>query len=156
MIIKVQSIMKMDADLLFYEIGKTESFHFITRPLVTFLPEGYKEKERWEDGSYPMKLFLLGFLPLGRHVVKIRIDEEKKEMKDLGGGKLVPVWHHLIRVEKAGKNHAKYTDIILIKAGWKTVFIALFAEVFYRYRQYRWRKRIERKFRKGKKRRDRQ
>lgn len=47
----------------------------------------------------------------------------------------VPVWNHKILIEKIDDNHANYTDIVDIDAGWKTVFIYLWAVCFYSHRQ---------------------
>ena len=48
-------------------------------------------------------------------------------------------WNHLIRIEPEGAG-SRYTDEIEIGAGPLTPLISLYAKLFYRYRQRRWRK----------------
>ncbi len=52
----------------------------------------------------------------------------------------VPVWNHEIILEKLDENTTKYTDIVEIEAGWKTVFVCVGAKCFYGHRQRKWRK----------------
>ena len=49
----------------------------------------------------------------------------------------VKTWHHRIRVvpERPGTTH--YTDSVVVEAGPLTLFVWMFAQVFYRHRQRR-------------------
>ena len=57
----------------------------------------------------------------------------------------VPVWNHEIVLESVDENNTKYTDIVAIEAGWKTVFVYLWAICFYTHRQRKWKKLLEKK-----------
>jgi len=48
-------------------------------------------------------------------------------------------WDHTIRIAEAPSG-CEYSDEILIHAGLLTLFIWLYANIFYRYRQARWRR----------------
>jgi hypothetical protein len=48
-------------------------------------------------------------------------------------------WDHTIRIAEAPSG-CEYSDEIVIRAGLLTFLIWLYANVFYRYRQARWRK----------------
>jgi hypothetical protein len=52
----------------------------------------------------------------------------------------VPVWNHTITMRSVGRSMTHYTDRVDIQAGRKTLFIWLWANMFYRHRQRRWRK----------------
>ena len=51
--------------------------------------------------------------------------------------RFVPVWNHTICLKNKGRE-TEYTDKVDIDAGWKTVFVYLWAEAFYTHRQKRW------------------
>ena len=64
---------------------------------------------------------------------KIRISTEERN-------KLVPLWNHRIYLEAIDQKTTRYTDEVEIGAGWKTLFVALWAKMFYAHRQRKWQK----------------
>ena len=54
--------------------------------------------------------------------------------------KHVPVWNHEIILEKIDENTTKYADVVEIDAGWKTVFVCMWAKCFYGHRQRKWKR----------------
>jgi hypothetical protein len=94
----------------------------------------------WEVGrDYPLRLYLLGFVPLGRHVIRLeRIDRDQNRISSRERGLLAPVWNHEIAFHAVLPGVVSYTDEIEIRAGLLTPFIWAFAWVFYRHRQRRW------------------
>ena len=52
----------------------------------------------------------------------------------------VPIWNHRIRLEYVDETATRYTDEVEIDAGWKTIFIYLWATIFYKHRQRKWKK----------------
>ena len=50
----------------------------------------------------------------------------------------MPVWNHDIQLIEKDEAHTLYTDRVEIHAGWKTVFIWLWANAFYAHRQRKW------------------
>ena len=56
---------------------------------------------------------------------------------------LVKKWNHDIRLVKLDEGHTEYTDHVEIQAGWKTVFIWLWANAFYIHRQRKWIRMLE-------------
>ena len=54
------------------------------------------------------------------------------------GNEHVPVWNHDISLVRLDENHTRYTDRVEIHAGWKTVFVWLWAKMFYAHRQRKW------------------
>ena len=62
-------------------------------------------------------------------------------IRDNGHGAMIKTWDHMIEVAPDGDG-TRFTDRVTVDAGWLTPFVALFARVFYRHRQRRWRRLI--------------
>lgn len=132
-----------DIDEMWTALQKTSSLMYVAAPILTFKREdGESLPERWElDREYPMKLYLLGIVPLGKHSIRIkRMDTEKKEILSQEEGFMARTWNHHIMVEKADERNIRYTDAIEVKAGLLTVFVWMFAHLFYRHRQRKWKR----------------
>jgi hypothetical protein len=68
----------------------------------------------------------------------VRIDKAAKATVSQESGRLARVWNHTLSFREVAPGAVSYTDEIEIQAGWLTPGIWLFAQVFYRYRQRRW------------------
>ena len=80
---------------------------------------------------------LFGFIPFGTHSIRIvRFDKER--ISSWEGNEHVPVWNHDILLVPIDESHTEYTDRVEIQAGWKTVFVWLWAKAFYAHRQRKW------------------
>jgi hypothetical protein len=147
MLVKVKSVFDCDSEDLFREIKKTNSLIYVAKPLVRFvqLPE-HPLPELWEEGKYVVKMYILSFIPFGKQWIVISIDNNKLNMTDNGYSKLIKKWDHTISLKNVGNNKTLYADTIDINAGGLTIFVVLFAHVFYRWRQKRWNKLIQNKF----------
>ena len=85
--------------------------------------------------SWHLQLF--GSIPFGTHPICIlRFDSEKISCRE--DSKHVPVWNHAIQPVPIHENRTEYTDRMEIRAGWKTIFIWLWAKAFYAHRQRKW------------------
>lgn len=147
MLVKVMSIYNCEKERLYSEIKKSKSLFYIGKPLVRFvqLPE-HSIPEIWEEGRYLIKMYILGFIPFGKQWIVISIDNDKKNIRDNGYSKLIKKWDHNIYLKDLGNNKSLYVDTIDINAGLLTPFIVMFANVFYRLRQKRWKKLIKNNF----------
>ena len=147
MLVKVMSVFNCDSEELFGEVKKTESLFYIAKPLIKFLqlPE-HPLPELWGEGKYPVKMYILGFIPFGKQWIVISIDNNNLHIRDNGYSKLIKKWDHNIYLKGVGENKTLYTDTIDINAGILTIFIAMFANIFYRWRQKRWRRLINNHF----------
>ena len=54
------------------------------------------------------------------------------------GNEYVPTWNHRIVLEEISPDQCLYSDIVEIEAGWKTIFVYLWARCFYAHRQRKW------------------
>lgn len=137
MIVQKTTVFPASRETIFEKLQKLETLQYIARPFATFEPVGAASSV-WEAGSessYRFRLF--GFIPYGIHTIRIvRFDPDRISSRE--GNEHVPVWNHDIRLVSLDDDHTKYTDRVEIRAGWKTVFVWLWANLFYAHRQKKW------------------
>ncbi len=137
MIVRKTSIFPASRDVVFKKLQKLETLQYIAKPYATFEPVGVTEA-LWTVGStsaYRFRLF--GMIPFGTHKIHIvRFAPEGVSSRE--GNEHVPVWNHDIIMIPLDENHTKYTDLVEIRAGWKTPFVWLWAKAFYAHRQRKW------------------
>jgi hypothetical protein len=86
-----------------------------------------------------LDLFAFHVVPVGRHYIDVKlIDGQYREIFTNEHGSLAKMWNHRIRVEPLSNSVVRYTDEIEIGAGILTPLIWVFAHIFYRHRQRRW------------------
>ena len=116
----------------------------VSRGLLGFRPlDPAHLPERWAPGRYRVALRLFGVIPAGEQVIGIEFPETAegvRSVRDNGGGTLFPVWDHTILLEPAGPDATHYTDHVRYRSRLPDPLAALFVRVFYRYRQWRWRR----------------
>ena len=137
MVIRKSSVFPAPREAVFTRLQRLETLQYIAAPYATFTPVENNNDFSWREGavsSYHFRLF--GFIPFGIHTIRIeKFDQSGIQSRE--HNKHVPVWDHLILLEDLG-NQTKYTDEVEIHAGWKTVFIWLWAKAFYAHRQRKW------------------
>lgn len=147
MIARISTYLPCSEEELWTKIVDPKSLQFVASPVLSFIPVGKNgfEKE-WEiDRDYNLKLYFFGFIPLGRHQIRlVEIDRSHNKIVSTESGLLARVWNHTIQFEQSGDNKVLYTDLIEIRAGLLTLLIWCFAHLFYRHRQRRWKRLIER------------
>lgn len=120
----------------------------VSAPLVRFtpidppvFPEILLPRTHW------VGLRLLGCIPFGRQAIVISYPPTAHGfvMRDAGHSRLVRRWDHTITILPA-PGGATYRDRVDIDAGLLTPLVWLFAQVFYRHRQRRWRALVARGF----------
>ena len=137
MIVQKTSVFPAAKETVFRKLQQLETLQYIAKPYATFEPIG-EAVSTWVVGStsaYRFRLF--GVIPYGTHTIHIlRFDPDGISSRE--GNEHVPVWNHDIRLIEKDENHTQYTDRVEIQAGWKTVFIWLWANAFYAHRQRKW------------------
>ncbi len=131
---------------LWEKIIEPKSLQFVASPILRFEPlvKGEFDGEWITGKTYELKLRFLNILPLGRHRIKVvSIDKTSNTIVSVESGTLVPVWNHTIEFGQKEEGKLNYIDEIEIKAGLLTIGIWLFAHLFYRHRQRRWKKLLE-------------
>ena len=137
MIVRKASVFTAPREDVLSRLQRLETLQYIAAPYATFIPVNKTEDFRWEAGAsseYRFKLF--GIIPFGVHTIRIeRFDQDGIQSRE--HNRHVPVWDHLITLKDLG-DHTENTDEVVIRAGWKTFFIWLWASAFYAYRQRKW------------------
>lgn len=114
---------------------------FVAEPLVDFTPLAPPAFPReWSAGTYWVGLKLFRFLPFGWQAVVVSFPSASVGfvVRDNGHSPLVSTWDHRITITPTADGTI-YEDQVDISAGLLTPFVWLFASMFYRHRQRRWR-----------------
>jgi hypothetical protein len=141
MIARISTHLPCSETELWQKIIEPASLQHVASPILSFVPEHEGDLSgEWQTGTpYPLKLYFLKFIPLGRHTITlVEIDKETNTIVSVESGRLANVWNHTIRFREVTPGRLLYTDEIEIEAGWLTPVIWLFAQIFYRHRQRRW------------------
>lgn len=148
MIAEISTTLDCTAQRAWAEVKKTKLLLHVTSPLLTFeLLEPPELPQTFGDEPLHFKLKLLGLLPIGRQwVVPIIVTDnstsgaQEYKIRDNGSGSMAKVWDHLITISESADGRTNYSDRVEIQAGVLTPFVWLFANIFYRHRQRRWRR----------------
>jgi hypothetical protein len=139
----VETQLPCEGDSAWDAVQTAALFSEVAYPMATIRPPvGETLPERWQpESSIRCRCYLFGLIPIGTRTVQFeKIDHESREMQTRESDPLVRRWDHVIRVRPDGPGRCRYSDEIEIKAGMLTLFIWLYAMVFYRHRQRRWRR----------------
>ncbi|MBV7540971.1 DUF3703 domain-containing protein [Acidovorax sp. sic0104] len=148
---RVRSSTRLEAppDWVALQLQSTEVFRHITAPVMVFTPaDGAAWPTRWTVGELQVHMRLLGLLPLGSQAVRISIEPAQQAggwpiLRDNGQGRLMCRWDHRITVQALPQGATLYTDDIDVAARYlpwlMTPLSAVFAWLFFRHRQRRWR-----------------
>ena len=140
--ITISSTLNNSAEKIWNKLLNIETLIEICKPMVTFKSKLNDKEMKWEiNKEYIFKLFIYGFIPFGNHkIILKKLDEENKIILSNEYNKIVKIWNHLIFMENLGENEIKYTDEVEIYAGIFTLFTAIWAKLFYKHRQKKWKR----------------
>lgn len=140
MIVKISTRLEAAPESVWRAAKSPATFLRVTRGLLGVATER-RLPDRWEEGEViRMRLLLFHVLPLWRHELRIvRVCERSREIYTNERGGPVTVWNHLIRVEPEEGGGCRYTDEVEVRAGLLTAPSWLLVQLFFRYRQMRWR-----------------
>lgn len=146
MITRISTSFTCSEDELWKKIIEPTSLQFVASPILSFVPiheDGLSRQ--WQVGNpYPLNLYLFKFIPLGTHTITlVKIDKETNTIISYERGQLAKVWNHTISFQENIPGIVSYTDEIEIHSGWLTPGIWLFAQLFYRHRQRRWKQLLQ-------------
>jgi hypothetical protein len=151
--IRVSSVFSCTLDDVVREVRTPRLLSYVTGALMRFVPEDPAVlPETWSEGEYKVKMYIFRFVPFGSQYIVImdeKWDGREFRIRDNGRGDFIRVWDHQITARRMDDGRVLYSDEITIEAGVMTPLIALYAAIFYRYRQYRWRKLIRSGFNYG-------
>lgn len=144
--VKKSSVFPAAKDEIFRRLQKLKTLQYIAHPYATFKSVDDTEELTWqEDSAFAFHFKLFALIPFGVHTIKVIQFDIEKGIYTQEGNKHIPVWNHKIILEKINENTTKYTDIVEIQAGWKTLLVYLWANCFYAHRQRKWKRLLKRK-----------
>ena len=137
MIVRKTSVFPAPREEVLARLQRLETLQYIAAPYAAFTPVSETADFRWVAGASSAYYFrLFGIISFGIHTIRIeRFDQDGIQSRE--HNRYVPVWNHLIILKDLG-NRTEYTDEVVIRAGWKTVFVWLWAKAFYAHRQRKW------------------
>ena len=139
MTVRKSSVFPATEQEIYQKLQKLKTLQYIAYPFATFEPVNGDNQLVWSAGtvsSFKFKLF--GWIPFGVHAIKVIRFGLEEGILTRETNKHVAVWNHEITLEKLDENTTRYTDIVEIDAGWKTVLVYLWAGCFYKHRQKKW------------------
>lgn len=144
--VSLTSLFDAPAERVWNEVRKPATLEHVAHPLLQFEPTDPPSfPEQWNQGSYQVRQYLFGVIPLGTQTIRISIlkrdatpGDQLYQIRDDGSGTFVSTWDHVVTIRETPDGKTVYTDDVTIDAGVFTIFVWLFAHVFYRYRRYRW------------------
>ena len=132
------SVFPASKEEVFGKLQKLSLLQYIAKPYATFTPVG-EQISVWKAGvSSAYKLRLFGIIPFGTHRINVISFDMDEGIYTQEGNEHVPVWNHRIVLKEMEDKQCLYSDIVEIYAGWKTLFVYLWAKCFYTHRQRRW------------------
>ena len=150
MIATASTLLDCSPARVWQEVQTSKLLVYITRPLLVLQPiTPARFPDIWTDGKYLTRMKLFGLIPFGKHWIVITHPmpdptpgKQVYKILDDGYGDFISTWRHLITIRETEDRRTHYTDRIEIRAGVLTPVIWLYASLFYRYRQMRWRRLI--------------
>ena len=141
MLVRVSTRLPAPADLVWDTVKRTDTLRYVTRGLLGFRPEGELPERFAEGETYRMRLLFFGVLPAWRHEIRIAgVDDAGREIRTEEHGGPIRSWQHRIAVDDEGWGSTRYLDEIQVAAGVLTPLVWFYTQLFYRYRQRRWRR----------------
>ena len=137
--VKKTSVFPAGRREVFCQIRKLATLQEIAWPYATFTSTDGNEDMNWEPGktaSFRFRLF--GIIPFGTHTIHVVRFSETEGIYTHEWNEHVPIWNHEIILRELTDKTCEYTDRVEIDAGWKTVFVYLWARCFYTHRQKKW------------------
>ena len=134
--ISISSNLSNSAEKIWDKLLNIETLIEICKPMATFRSITNDTEMKWElNKEYIFKLFIYGFLPLGKHkIILEKLDKENKIILSKEHNNIVKIWNHIIFMENIGENKIKYTDEVEIYVGIFTLFVAIWAKMINKHR----------------------
>lgn len=148
--IRLTTVLNCPKERAWQAVQTTRLLEYIAAPLVRFDPlQPSRLPETWVEGSYQVSMKIFGWFSFGKHwivISKPQAENGPYHIRDNGYGDHIKKWDHWINIQDALDEKTLYTDQVDIEAGLLTPVVWLFSQVFYRYRQRRWRELVKNNF----------
>jgi ligand-binding SRPBCC domain-containing protein len=145
--VDIATTIKLPPEAVWDAVQRHELLRHIAWPLLRFVP---RRGEQWpahftEGQAVAARLHLFGIIPMGEQWIVPSLYTPDgggwpRRLRDNGHSRLIKRWDHWITVEPDSDGGTAYRDTVDVDARLLTPAIGLFAHLFYRHRQRRWRK----------------
>ncbi len=133
------SVFPVNKEIVYNMLKRFDILSRVATPYMKFTPVNQAKDLIWQEGEvYRLKAKLFGFIPIGVHQITVIEFNQNTRIYTNEKDPLVAIWNHEIILKELGSNKTEYTDRVEIYAGWRTIFVYLFAKVFYAHRQKKW------------------
>lgn len=133
---------RLDApvEVVWPAVKTPHAFVHVAKAMLRY-PAAERVDRPWQVGDELVGWTLLfGLVPFSiHHLAVVAIDDDQRVLISDEHGGLVRIWRHTLALTEIDDTSCRYEDRIDIGAGILTPVVALYARVFYRYRQRRWR-----------------
>ncbi len=141
--LELETVLACSAPRAWEEEQKTALLFEVARPLLTYRPRSERFLPAyWEEGeTLYLETFFLNLVPLGAVQIQVeRVDSQRREIHTREKMDWVRRWDHVVRITARTDEGCLYRDEIEIDAGALTLPLWCSAQIFYRFRQWRWRR----------------
>ncbi len=139
-VVKISAFYPGDADAVFAEALRFEELEEAMRGLAAY--EGGPTGEVKEGDAYSIDVTFWGVFKNKGHVIHVeKVDRANRVIQSREHNASVRRWDHNLSVQPDG-DRVRWTDSIVVDAGWRTPFAARFAAFVYR-RRHRHRRALE-------------
>jgi ligand-binding SRPBCC domain-containing protein len=141
--VRVATVLQAPMEAVWAALQTPSLLQHVAAPLLVFRPVGGNPFPTvFPDGRLQVAMRAFGVIPLGRQWIDVsrpKVTDTERQIRDNGSGSLVARWDHLITIRPLSPVTTDYEDAVEIEAGLLTPLVWAYAQVFYRWRQHRWR-----------------
>jgi hypothetical protein len=140
-VLNVSSRLDALPDAVWKIVKSSATFQFVTRGILS-LSDELRLPPEWAAGqSFRFRLILFGFIPAWMHEITIlSVDDARRTMQTAEKSGPLRRWDHTLSVRPSPNGGCSYTDTVNLDAGLLTPLAWAIAHVFFRYRQFRFRR----------------
>jgi ligand-binding SRPBCC domain-containing protein len=140
-VVRVGTDLAAPPERVWETLKKADTLRYLTRGLLGFRPLGPVPDQLGAGDVVRVRLLFFHLIPGWAHEIHVLVvDEAARRIETTERGGSVKTWDHVLSVEPAPAGRTRYTDTIEIDAGPLTRLVWMYANLFYRYRQWRWRR----------------
>jgi len=138
--VRISTTFSAPADHVWALVKRNSTLLFVCGGLLGFAGAKLFPQQWCEGNKENTRLLFFGFIPAWQHTLYFQeVSDRNRVLRTEEGGGLISAWNHFIQVSPCEKQTCTYVDDVEIRAGVFTVLMWLYAHIFYRYRQLRWR-----------------
>ncbi len=136
----IQTHLESGAEKVWALVKESRTLLYVTRGFLGFSKADQMPPEWYPGAVANTRFWFFHIFPAWwKHRLEVtQVEESRKQITSHEYGGMIRAWNHTIQV-KPQASGCSYSDEIEIEAGWLTVFVWLYANIFYGYRQARWR-----------------